>query len=365
MKILHITSELDGGGVDRLLFDYYNELKGLLQFDFVVTSYKEGMLEKPLMDGGCNVFHISPFRKSLKKHKDELKAILNCGDYDVIHDHSGYKAAINLKLAKQNGIKVRIAHSHQANVKQNFFEKIRRFFFTKMTMHYSTSLVACGKDAAIWMWGRKKFESGEVSLIPNAILTSKFLFSNSIRESIRNELHIENRIVLGNVARFSKQKNHLFLIEMFNYIHKRDDKYCLILVGHGELFQQTKDIVKQLGLEKDVVFLGVRNDVDKLLNAFDVFVLPSLFEGLPVSMVEVQTNGLPAVVSDNVTSEIYINNNVFHLPLEKGAKVWSEFICNNKEICRTQSPDILSSYYNIKIASLFLKEFYENKINKG
>ena len=202
MRILEITSDLDGGGVDRLLYDYCSRMTNDIQFDFVVTSKTEGILEKPLKELGCNIYRISQIREGLKKHNNQLKKILTDNHYDVIHDHSGYKAWCNLRVAKKCGVTARIAHSHQAFMAETTKQKIMRILSTPITKMYSTELFACGNDAAKWMWGEKAFNNGKVYIMKNAIQAERFNFSPEKRERIRCEYNIANKFVIGNVARF-------------------------------------------------------------------------------------------------------------------------------------------------------------------
>ncbi len=359
MKILEVTSDLDGGGVDRLLYDYCSRLIPELQFDFIVTSNFEGMLEKPLIDLGCNIFHVSPLRENYRLHTLQIKKILQEGNYDIVHVHSGYKAAIVLRLAKKAGVKGRIAHSHIAYIPERFHERIIRIVFTVLTKFYATDLFACGEDAAQWMWGGIK----NVFIMTNAINIGKFEFDDKERTRLRTILNIDKKLVLGCVARFSKQKNHFFLVRVLKDLLKYKPEAMLLLVGRGELLQDIKLMVKQYGLDHNVIFLGVRNDVDKLLNAMDIFCLPSWFEGLPVSIVEAQANGIPICISNTITNEIKLNDNIYYLPIDqKGLIEWVEKIVElNGKRCKSK---IKGTLYDIDMAVLVLKRKYFTILNK-
>lgn len=153
MKILEISSELDGGGVDRLLYDYCSRMIPEIHFDFIVTSKSEGMLEQPLKKLGCNIFHVAQMREDRKLYKRQIKEIIKKGNYDIIHDHSGYKAIFTMYYAKKYNIKGRIAHAHMAYIPESGKEKAIRRICTRIVKHYATDLFACGEDAAKWMWG--------------------------------------------------------------------------------------------------------------------------------------------------------------------------------------------------------------------
>ena len=356
MKVLEITSSLDGGGIARLLYDYCSRLIPEFEFDFVVSAENEGILEEPLRNLGCNVFHVSQMKKSFGEYKRQLEFIIKNGNYDIVHDHCDYKSFFELQIAKRNGVKTRIAHSHRAMVPQSITEKFIKLIFTPLTKYLATDLFACGIDAAKWAWGKKAYENGKVFILKNAIHTEEFLFSNEIRQEIRNELGLTDKFVVGNVARFSYQKNHEYLIEIFKEIAKKRNDAVLVLVGRGELMNNVQEQVKNDQIDDRVIFLGVRNDVPKLLNAMDVFVLPSRYEGLPVALVEVQANGLPTYVSTAVTTEMKVSSNMHFISIDNDPSKWAKEILesDNKRL----PSHIKESGYDIGSAVIALKEKY-------
>ena len=360
MRILEITSDLDGGGVDRLLYDYCSRMAADIQFDFVVTSKTEGILEKPLKELGCNIYRVPQIREGLKKHNKQLKKILTNNHYDVIHDHSGYKAWCNLRVAKKCGVRARIAHSHQAFMVETAKQKIMRLLSTPITKMYSTEFFACGNDAAKWMWGKKAFNKGKVYIMKNAIHAESFNFSPEKRERIRNEYNISDKFVIGNVARFSYQKNHEFLINVFAEVKKLRSDAILMLIGRGELEDDAKAQARALGLQDSVIFMGVRNDVPDLVNAMDVFALPSRFEGLPVTLVEIQANGLPAVISENVTKEMAMSKDFTFISLSRPASDWAKTITEKH---RDDSKNLIrNTIYDLNVATNELRSKYLSMI---
>lgn len=365
MRILEITSALDGGGVDRLLYDYCSRMTNDIQFDFVVTSKTEGILEQPLKELGCKIYRVSQIREGLKKHNDQLMKILSDNHYDVIHDHSGYKAWCNLRIAKKCGVTARIAHSHQAFMAETPKQKIIRILSTPITKMYSTELFACGNDAAKWMWGKKAFEQGKIFIMKNAIDVNRFAFSEEKRQKIRKELNIENKFVIGNVARFSYQKNHEFLIRVFAEIRKRREDAILVLVGRGELEDNVKNQVIELGLTDSVVFMGIRNDVSDLLNAMDLFLLPSRFEGLGIVYIEAQANGLVCFASsDVVPDEANIGKRITYIPLTEVANAWADRILSS-DLSRNCDAIELVRYagYDLDTETVVMKEKYKKMIS--
>lgn len=356
IHILHIAPELDGGGIERLLYDYCVRMKNEIKFDFIIYSEEEGILEQPIKNLGFNVFKVQQIRQSLIKNITSTYKIIKNGRYDIIHAHSGYKAIIPLLIAYLLVVKVRIAHSHQAQTSEKLTTNIIRKIVTLATKFFATNLFACGKDAAIWTWGSKTYESGNVCIIRNAIDINKFKYSDDIRKRVRKELNLENKYIIGSVARLSHEKNHKFLIKIFSNIINKINNVVLVIVGRGELESEIKNQVQRLGLSDSVFFLGVRNDVHNLLSAMDIFLLPSLNEGFPVILVETQSNGLNAIVSAKVTEEIKITDLIKFITLDEA--LWENEIlkdinvCNNREkyaaLVENEGYDISSEYIRLK-----------------
>lgn len=319
-----MTSELDGGGVDRVLFDYCSRMLPDIQSDFLVSSDFEGMLEKPLSDMGCKIFHLPKIRDNLALRQKRIHEILSSTHYDCVHDHSGYKAFFLLKEARKAGVRCRIAHSHIAYIPEDREQRAVRAIMTRLTMMEATNLFACGEAAAEWMWGKKSVCFDGVRIMRNGVDVNQFAFSDIDRKSVRAEFGITDQFVVGNVARLSEQKNQLFLLKVFKELLNIEPNSRLFLVGRGELEEELKKAVLDFGLEREVLFLGVRNDVNRLLNGFDVFALPSLFEGLPVTLLEAQANGLPVVASSSITPECFFADNSRMISIGDNYREWAE-----------------------------------------
>ena len=350
-RILQMVTCLNGGGVEKLMFNYCTQIIPEVQFDFIVIGDEEGILEKPLIELGCSIFHIPSLHQSIFKHIAGIARILATGDYDILHIHAGYKSIIPLIVAKYTGVKTRIAHAHFANIPENRLTYAMRCIISPFTKHFATDLFACGIDAGKWNWGKSEF-----TVIPNAINIREFSFSEKKRTEVREKMGWDNVFVIGNVARHTSQKNLDFLIEIYKEIDKGDKRTKLVLVGEGELDNELKERVSLSHLEDNVEFLGLRNDVASLIQGFDTFVLPSKYEGLPVVLIEVQANGLPAVVSNTITEEVKINDNVEFLSLDSNIKEWAKVICKNRE--RENSVKMLCSNYNIDNAKIKLIDIY-------
>ena len=323
MRILEVCVDLDGGGIDRYLYNYCSRIK-TIQFDFaLVEQTKTGILEEPIRNLGSNIYYLPRLQDGLTKNYNALKKLLVNNSYDAVHVHLGVKSFVALCCAKRCGVKSRIVHAHIAcepeSIKQRFIRKI----CATLSKHYATDLAACGIEAAKWVWGEKDYYSGKVKIHNNAIDTKQFAFDSEIRRRNRKKLGLTGKMVVGNVGRICEQKNQIRLLEIFCEIHKRNQHSVLLLIGRDSLNGECEHLAEKLGIYDSVMFLGVRDDVDKLLNVMDVFVFPSLYEGLPFTLVEAECNGVPIVFSDSITRELLINNNVEMISLDDTNEDWA------------------------------------------
>ena len=343
IKVLHTLPALDGGGAEKIVYDYCIRMMDEYQFDFVVHTDYKGILEEDLEKRGCKIFHVPPLRKDRVEYKKRINEIIKSENYDIIHVSQGYRGAYFCWIAKKYNIPVRIAHSHMAFIPESFVEKLKRVIATAIVKICATDLFACGIDAGRWMWGKRK-----TFIMTNAIDSDSFKFNIELRKSIRKDLNIEDKLVIGNVARFSYQKNHEFLIDIAKEVVSRRKDVIFLLIGRGELEEMIREKVVKAGLDSHFVFMGVRKDVPKLLNAMDVFILPSRFEGLPVTLVEAQANGLYVLASDRITKEIKYAQNMKYISIDDGCDKWVEWICNAEE--QHSQNNILLTDYDINIA---------------
>ncbi len=228
-------------------------------------------------------------------------------------------------------------------------------------MKYKSNVnFACSTEAGIYLFGKKrKFE-----FIPNAIDLEKFEYNEQTRKEIRKELDLEGKLVIGNVGRFNLQKNHSFLLDIFNEIVKKNKDSILLLIGTGELEENIKQKIKELKLEKRVKLLGVRKDVNKLYQAMDIFLMPSLFEGLPLTGVEAQASKLKCYFADTITKEVIISNNVKFLSLKLTPEQWADKIVQDAKYERN-NVEILNQDFNIKILAKNMEEKYQKYNRKS
>lgn len=361
IKVLHTIPALDGGGADRVIYDYCIRMLPTIKFDFIVHTKYVGILEKELVNRGCKIFHIPPAKEGLFQYISNIKSIMRENKYDIIHVSQGFLGYFFLYYSKKYGIRIRIAHSHMANIQENLVQKIKRIIFTNLTSRIATDFFACGKDAAIWMWGEEKFSQGKVQIMANGVDTEMFVFSEKTRNELREKWNLEDKLVIGNIGRLTYQKNQEFLLEIFKEVLFRYDNAVLLLIGRGNLRNELERKAIELEIEDKVFFLGIRDDVSKLLNMMDVFVLTSRFEGLPLVLVEAQVNGLPIVVSSAVTDEVRKNNNYIQMDLEEEVEVWAKNVIEMKSRREKEVANIIN-LYDINILAFKQLEWYEKRV---
>lgn len=361
IRILHILQRMEAGGTQALLMNIYRNIdRSKVQFDFLVEYPNKQFYDDEILSLGGKIyytnlrndFNIFKFQKTLK---DILK---NNPEYKIVHVHAFTIGYFCLRTAKKCGVPVRIAHSHNNETVHDAKYLLKRFMQKIYTIH-ATDLFACSEEAGKYLFGDKKF-----SVLNNAIDAKKFTFNIENREKIRKELNVEDNFVIGHVGRFHAQKNHKFLLEIFNEIRKEKNNAKLLLVGSGPLENEIKAQVEELGLDKDVIFLGNRGDMNLIYQAMDVFVFPSLFEGLGIVAIEAQASGTPIVCSDKLPPETNITPIYKKHSLEENCEVWAKEILNIVKMkeCKTDlTENVVKSGFDLSSTVNGLQEYYLEK----
>lgn len=326
IKILHVVPAIYEGGVGSVVNNYYEKIdKSKFSFD-VITHVKETNKKNNLLYKNTNVFNFKTLGETgVYGYYKQIRSTLNCSEYDVIHIHTGHITGLYAAVFKICGAKKIISHAHTTtapNPKHNKFMP----YFRVLTRMFSNKLLSCGRLAGEFCFGRADFE-----IIKNGIDYTKYLnIDDSKAVKTRQELGLNSSdIILGNVAAFIKQKNHKFLLQVFLELSRVKDNVKLVLVGEGPLEKQCVEFVKENNLTEKVFFLGQRNDVYQLMSVFDVFLLPSLFEGLPVSGIEAQAAGTKCIFSDTIDKELDLGIGLSaFLPINKGTKPWVDHLSN-------------------------------------
>ncbi|MEG1297188.1 MAG: glycosyltransferase, partial [Niameybacter sp.] len=298
---------------------------------------------------------------NFKMYKQKLKTFFSeHPEYKIVHGHVSELGYFLYKEAYKQHIPRIICHAHNSSMDLDLKAPVR-WYWKHACRKYITDQFACSTTAANWMYGRKK--AARSIQMNNAIDTEKFRFNPDTRETIRQQLHLENNFVIGHVGRFYKQKNHEFLIRIFSEVYKAEKRSRLLLVGTGELQEKIEAQIKDLGIQDQVIFLGNRDDVHDVLQAFDVLLFPSLFEGLPVVMVEAQASGVRCVVSDRITRETVITPLVEVLSLEDTPQNWARTVLQYKDgYKRVDTSRFIVDYnFDIKANATWLQNQYEVK----
>lgn len=358
-KILHVFYRMDQGGVENFCLNVLENInKEEFELSFAMISGEKGVLDERIIEQGGKIYYFTEGKKSLGRMKKNLTRIItDNGPFEVVHSHCYFFSGYILLLAKKLNIPVRISHSHETykgqkyTIKRKGYEMVMRYLIN----HNATFKFGCGKDACVHLY--KKMDK-KTYVIPNGIDTSKFSFNQSIRDEYRKDLNVEGNLVLGNVGRFEDQKDHAFLIDIFEIVHKKKSNSKLVLVGTGSLIEIIKKKVSFLGLEDDVLFLKNRMDVNCIMQAMDLFVLPSKYEGLGIVLVEAQSNGLPCLTSTNVPHEVKITNSLKFLP-KASAEIWAEEILNGQWSRTNNKKEIIESGYDIKTTIYLLEKLYK------
>ena len=359
VKVLQVVP-LGTGGVTSLVLNIAESIdKDKVAFDYL-TFYdrKEFAEERALACGGKKyvvpIDHYSnPVIRALFKFFYAIKVIRSCNP-DVLHLNTSqpYEVLVGIS-AKLAGTKKVFFHSHNSSTeKKSVTSQIVNACCKKIIPFISDCNLACSFLAAEYMYTKKVVKEKNYILIKNGIQTDKYKFSNSIRNEYRSKLGLEDKIVIGHIGRFTKQKNHKFMVDIFEQIHKKNPKTVLLLIGVGELFDEIQCYVKNKNLDQSIIFYGATTEVPKLLQAMDCFLFPSLYEGLPVAGVEVQAAGLPIIMSDTITRELDIAGLATYVSLEESADKWADIVL---EVCR-QKIDRESKADAVKKAGFDIKE---------
>lgn len=364
-RILYVVGgKMLRGGTEAYIMNYYRNIdKDKLQIDFIIHGYEKGIYDDEIKKMGGKIYNIPIKSKDYFGNIKALKKIFKSGKHKLVHSHIDAMNMVVLKVAKECGIPVRISHSHNTQHQvNNKFKYLINEYTRKNISKYATHLFGCSEAAVNWLYGGKTIDGKKNLVIPNAINLDDFSFNKQIRQRLRKKLNIENNFVIGHVGRFDYQKNHMFLIATFNEVLKNIPNAKLLLIGDGKLKDDIIEKIEGLGIKENVLLLGVRSDVNDLFNAFDLFMLPSLFEGLPVVGIEAQANGLPFLMSDTITRESDISDSALFLSLEKGPKYWADFITDEiyiKDLTHENNSKMISEKgYNIKIEAKKLENLY-------
>lgn len=361
IRVLQVVTIMNRGGLETMLMNYYRQLdKSQIQFDFLVHRNERGDYDSEIEQLGGNIYRFESIKPgNYKKYFKQLDEFFKDNSmYRVVHSHINENSGFVLRAAKKYGVPCRIAHSHLADLKLDYKYPFRLYGRHHLIPN-ANYFFACSEQGGQWLFGNK-VSSDQINVMPNAIDLAEFEFKESLRQQMREALQLSDELVIGHVGRFNPQKNHTFLVDIFNELQKMHERSVLLLVGEGYLFDQVKQKVADLGLSHKVRFLGLRKDIAALMQAMDIFLFPSLFEGLPVVMVEAQAAGLRCITSTGVTQETNITGVVEFIDLKQSPAEWAVQILSRGYERQNYGELLTRKGYNSRQSVRILSDFYLN-----
>lgn len=369
IRVLHVLGTTNLGGAESRIMELYRCIdRSKVQFDFLVHTTEEGHYSKEIRELGGKIYSLPRFKVvNLAEYKKAIRQFFKeHQEFVAVQGHMTSTASIYLPIAKkENPSVVTIAHARSAGV-----DKGAKGYVTKLLRsslkHKADYCFTCSEEAGIAVFGKKWVEQGNVWTIPNAIDAKRFQYNEVVRKEVREELGIQDKFVIGHVGRFGFMKNHTYLVDIFAELCKSREDMALVLIGKGEEEATIHDKLKALGIEDKVLFLGNKFDVERYYQAFDYFVFPSTFEGLPGSVVEAQAAGLHCLISDRITREVALTDLVSYRSIEEEPKLWAEEILKNAReafLRKDMQEAIAKKDFDVNTQAARMEEFYRTGQN--
>lgn len=365
IRILHVFGSLNMGGAETLIMNLYRNIdREKIQFDFAVHGNEKGIYEDEIKKLGGRIYHFHKYK--LCNHISYVKEWNNFfkshKEYKIVHGHMRSTASIYLKIAKKYEI-VTICHSHSTSNGKGIKAVVKKILQSSITTT-TDYFLSCSKSSAKWLYGNDILNSPNCYVINNFIDTKKYIYSKEKQETMLKELNIENKFIIGQIGRFVDVKNHMFTLKLFKEYLKIHDNAFLILIGSGELENTIIDKIKEYEVTDNVIILNNRNDVNELMQIMDVFIMPSKYEGLPLTLVEAQAESIPCIVSTNVNAGFIVDELINQISLDAPISEWIECIekqKNNKKVDR--SKEIIEAGFDAKENSKWFEKFYKSLLD--
>ena len=373
IRILHVLGGTGLGGAESRIMDLYRQMdREEIQFDFLVHSNavkhagddtsvrKQQFYDEEIKKMGGQIYVLPKFKVyNYFTYRDAVRAFFTGHhEFRVVQGHMTSTASIYLPIAKRTGIPITAAHARSAGVEKGL-KGIATKFFRKNLYKKADQCFACSELAGTNVFGEKRVKEGKVKIIPNAIDAGKFVYQPEKSKSIRKELQIENKLVLGHVGRFDPPKNHSYLVEIFAALCNLKEDVVLLLLGDGPNREKIEQKCKELGIKERVLFMGNQKHPEDYYQAFDFFILPSFYEGLPGVLIEAQAAGLKCLVSDTVTKEAQATDLVTYMSIEQPAKVWAKEILSQMNYVRRNTyQEVVESGFDVKTQAKAYRNFY-------
>jgi len=329
IRVLQVLNSLNAGGAESFVMNLYHKIdRDKIQFDFIISDMGDTVFKQEVLDLGGKIYYIPAFNGLNYTHIcHEWNLFFKTHkEYKILHSHIRSYASLFIPIAKKYGL-ITIIHSHSTS-NGSGVKAIGKKLLQLPLRFQADYFISCSTEAGEWLFGKSVVASKRHLVVKNAIDIDKYSYKCDIRNKVRKDLNLVEKTVLGHVGGFRDPKNHEFLIDIFSMYHTKNQNSMLVMVGDGELKKHVEDVVEQRHLEDSVVFLGARNDVPDILQAFDYYIFPSKWEGLPVSVIEAQASGLYCFISNAITSDVILSPLVKRLPIDNGPKLWVDNILN-------------------------------------
>lgn len=367
VRVLHVLHSMNRGGAENALMNYYRHVdRQKVQFDFLLTDQNKCLFEDEILSLGGKVYRVPSLTMSnpFPYLKGVRNFLLAHPEYKIIHSHTSSKSVIPLWIAKKVEVPIRVSHSHSTKSEKGFKGLVRNLLMCFLEI-VATDKLACGLKAGEWLYGKQAMQKKQVHVYKNVIDASVFKFDVKKRNQMRKRLKLEDScFLIGHIARYDKAKNHPFDVDILVEMKKQYPNVKLLEVGLG-VEEGISDLAREKGVLDDIIFTGVVDNVYDYEQAMDAFLLPSFYEGLPLSIVEAQVSGLPCFTSGGVSRECSVTDLVTYIPLEQGAKVWAEKILAARSVRRIdRMGEIVASGYDASTSAQKLQHFYEYRYNQ-
>jgi len=357
VRVLHIFHEMENGGVEAFVMNNYRRIdREKIQFDFLTSVDRPGYFDDEILKLGGRLYHAYPLLRDPIRNYNDIANIVRKNKYQIVHRHTGSAFGYyDLRAARKGGAKHLILHAHNPQARIPILHRIVKPF-----IGIDCIRVACSNAAGKFLFGNDDF-----TILTNAIDCNEYKFSPDDRYNVRKVWGVGDKLVIGHIGRMERQKNHIKLLEIFSKVVEIEDA-VLVCIGDGSLRNEIEKYAQKIGVKGKVLFLGNRNDVSQLINGFDIFCFPSLYEGFSITQIEIQANGLSIIASkDVIPKESNITGNVLFVSLDSSSEKWAEIICKNKKMRdKLAMEKVKAAGYDLEESSQDLVKFYSQLVEQ-
>lgn len=368
IRIAVIMGKMDSGGKKNLVMEYYRHVdRDKVQFDFICDSDSKAIPDDEIRSLGGRVYRIAPYQRIIHNMLDIRKLCVD-NHYLVMHAYNSTMNVFPMFVAKITGVPVRISES-LSMAHEREFKTVLKKLLKHMSKWFATHYMSCGEDCGRWQFGNKLFDAGKVSVFKTVVNTKFNKYDSKVRECTRKEYGLEGKMVIGHIGRFVPQKNPLFLLDVVAEVFKREKDAILLLIGDGDLKEEMHKKIEKLGISNQIKYLGRREDIQQFYNAMDAFLLPSLYEGLPVVGLEAQSCGLPIFFSTEVTTEASVCELGHFLKLSDSPEKWAveliKVMKDNMLVRKSRAEDVAKAGFDSASEALRLQKYYMDVLKEA